>query len=167
MPPIQQAEFELLKEKIKDIKFTSLTTLELDGDLHSRPMATHGVDPDGTLWFLTYQNSNKVREIQRNNRVSLAYSDHGSDTYVSAAGIAQVVDDRGKIHELWTDFLKAWFPNGPDDPNITLVKVKPHQAEYWDRPGGKMVTMLETIKAAITGQPDQTARNEKMGDEPR
>jgi len=166
MQGLQQTEFEALKEKIKDIKFASMTTVELDGDLHSRPMSTHDMEPDGTLWFLTYKNSNKVRELQQNQHVSLAYSDHVSDTYVSAAGLASVVDDRQKIHELWSDVLKAWFPNGPDDPNITLVKVKPHQAEYWDRPGGKMMTLFEMAKAAITGQPDKTARDVKFGDEP-
>ena len=166
MQGLQQTEFEALKEKIKDIKFASMTTVELDGDLHSRPMSTHGMDPDGTLWFLTYKNSNKVRELQRNQHVSLAYSDHSADTYVAASGLAEVVDDRQKIHELWNDGLKAWFPNGKDDPNITLVKVKPHQAEYWDRPGGKMMTLFEMAKAAITGQPDKTARDVKFGDEP-
>jgi general stress protein 26 len=167
MQGLQQTEFEALKEKIKDIKFASLTTLELDGDLHSRPMSTHDVDADGTLWFLTYKNSNKVREIQANNRVSLSYADHSADTYVAASGTAQVVDDRQKIHELWNDGLKAWFPDGPDDPNITLLRVKPHQAEYWDRPGGKMMTLFEMAKAALTGQPDQSARDVKLGDEPR
>ncbi len=167
MQGLQQTEFEALKEKIKDIKFANLTTLELDGDLHTRPMSTHGVDADGTLWFLTYRNSNKVREVQANNRVSLSYSDHNADTYVAASGTAQVVDDRQKIHELWNDGLKAWFPDGPDDPNITLLRVKPHQAEYWDRPGGKMMTLFEMAKAALTGQPDQSARDVKLGDEPR
>jgi general stress protein 26 len=164
---LQPNELNLLKDKIKDIRFAMLTTLEGDGDFHTRPMSTHGIDEDGTLWFFTYDDSTKVHEVQRNHRVGLSYSDHGSELYVTAAGMAEVVKDRAKIDELWSDALKAWFPEGKDDPRISLLKVRLHQAEYWDRPGGKMVTLFEMAKAALTGQPDKTARNEKLGEEPR
>lgn len=163
---IQAGELELFKEKIKDIRISVLTTLEQDGDLHGRPMYTHGVEPDGTLWYFTYEDSNKVREIRQNNRVALGFSNESSETYVNAAGIAQVVRDQAKIDELWNDGLKAWFPNGKGDPNITLLKIKMHQAEYWDRAGGRMATLFQQVKAALTGQPDTTARNEKLGEEP-
>lgn len=166
MQAMQQPAVETLKEKIKDIKFTMLTTLEPGGHFHTRPMSTHDMDADGTLWFLTYRDSTKVQEVMQDSHVSLSYSDHGSDTYVAIAGKANMVNDRQKIRDLWNDGLKAWFPNGPDDPNISLLQVKPVKAEYWDRPGGKMVTLFEMVKAAITGQPDQSARNEKFDNLP-
>lgn len=162
---MQGAEFELLKDKIKDIRFAMLSTVEEDGDIHMRPMATHDMDEDGTLWFFTYDDSNKVREIRQNPRVGLGYENHTAETYVTAAGIAEVVKDRAKIDEIWSDLLKAWFPNGKDDPRIALLKVTLHQAEYWDRPGGKMVTIFEMVKAKFTGQPDKSGRNEKLGSE--
>jgi general stress protein 26 len=86
---------------------------------------------------------------------------------VNASGTAQVVRDQAKIDELWHDGLKAWFPNGKDDPNISLLKIKMHQAEYWDRAGGRMATLFQQVKAALTGQPDSNQRNEKLGDEPQ
>jgi YD repeat-containing protein len=160
---MRKQEFDVLKDKIKDIQFAMLTTVEQDEDLRSRPMATHDMDDDGTLWFFTYDDSAKVREIQRNDRVSLSYTDTGSETYVSAAGKAELVKDRAKINELWRDFLKAWFPQGKEDPRIALLKVTLHQAEYWDRPGGKMVKLFQVAKAIVTGEQDQGGRNEKLG----
>ncbi len=166
MQATQQSAIEMLKEKIKDIKYAMLTTLEVGGDFHTRPMYTHEMEADGSLLFLTYRDSTKVTEVMQDNHVSLAYSDHGSDTYVAIAGKAEMTNDRQKIRDLWNDLLKAWFPNGPDDPNVMLLRVKPAKAEYWDRPGGKMVTLFEMVKSAITGQPDQTARNEKFDNLP-
>jgi YD repeat-containing protein len=160
---MRKEEFNVLKDKIKDIQFVMLTTVEQDDDLRSRPMATHDMDDDGTIWFFTYDDSAKVREIQRNDRVSLSYTDTGSETYVSAAGKAELVKDRAKINELWSDFLKAWFPEGKNDPRIALLKVTLHQAEYWDRPGGKMVKLFQVAKAIVTGEQDQGGRNEKLG----
>lgn len=49
---MRKEEFNVLKDKIKDIQFAMLTTVEQDEDLRSRPMATHDMDDDGTIWFL-------------------------------------------------------------------------------------------------------------------
>lgn len=164
---LNAVELEKLKDKIKDIRIAMLTTMEADGDFHSRPMATHAMDPDGTMWFFTYNNSHKVEEIRQHERVSLAFSDPDSELYVSTTGTAEVVNDQAKINELWSDFLKTWFPGGKDDPNVGLLKVTIHAGEFWDRPGGKMVKLFEMAKGAITGDTDKTDRNEKFGDEPQ
>jgi len=163
---IRPQELDTLKDKIKDIRYATLTTLETDGDFHSRPMYTHGLDDDGTLWFFTYEDSRKVEEIKANNRVGINYSDETAETYVSLAGTAEVKKDKAKIDALWNDGLKAWFPKGKDDPNITLLKVDFHQAEYWDKPGGKVNSLFQMAKGALTGQPDSSGRNEKFGEEP-
>lgn len=166
-PQLKQQELDTLRDKIKDIRITMMTTQEADGDFHTRPMATHEMDTDGTMWFFSYDDSNKVREIGQNDRVALGYSDPGPETYVSLSGRAEIVKDKAKIDQLWDDFLKTWFPNGKDDPRLCLIKVNAHAGEFWDRPGGKMMTFFEVVKGTLTGQPDSSGRNEKMGDEPR
>jgi general stress protein 26 len=160
-------ELDKLRDKITDIRIAMLTTLEQDGDFHTRPMATHDMDADGTMWFFTYDNSHKVEEVEKDPRVSVAFADPGSELYVSTIGTAEIVKDKVKINELWSDFLKTWFPQGKDDPTIALLKVTIHGGEYWDRPGGKMVKLFEMAKGAITGEADKTGRNEKFGDELR
>ncbi|MBO0931716.1 pyridoxamine 5'-phosphate oxidase family protein [Fibrella aquatilis] len=164
---LKAQELDLLRDKIKDVRITMMTTTEEDGDLHTRPMATHAIDDDGTMWFFTYDDSNKIKEIQHSSNVALGFADPGSELYVSVQGRAEVVKDQAKIDQLWDDFLKTWFPGGKDDPRITLLKVTPHGGEYWDRPGGKMLKLFEMAKGALTGQQDKTGRNEKFGDEPR
>ncbi|GAB4032051.1 pyridoxamine 5'-phosphate oxidase family protein [Spirosoma jeollabukense] len=164
---LNPAELETLKDKIKDIRIAMLTTLEPDGDFHTRPMATHEIEADGTMWFFTYDNSNKVNEIRQNDRISLGFADPDSEVFVSTSGYAEVVKDQAKIDQLWSDMLKTWFPNGKDDPNLALLKVTTHAGEYWDRPGGKMVKLFEMAKGALTGNTDKTGRNEKFGDEPQ
>ena len=164
---LNAVELEKLKDKIKDIRIAMLTTMEVDGDFHTRPMATHEIDPDGAMWFFTYNNSNKVAEIRQHERVSVSFSDPDAELYVSTTGTAEVVNDQAKINELWSDFLKTWFPGGKDDPNVGLLKVSIHAGEFWDRPGGKMVKLFEIAKGAITGDTDKTGRNEKFGDEPQ
>ncbi len=164
---LNASEIDKLKDKIKDISTAMFTTHEPDGDLHTRPMATMEMDPDGTMWFFTYEDSNKVREIQNDNRVALGFSDPGPETYVALSARAEITRDKAKIDELWGDFLKTWFPDGKDDPRLCLIKVNAHAGEYWDRPGGKVMLLFEVAKGALTGQPDTSGRSEKMGDVPR
>src|SRR3712207_7360015 len=46
---------------------------------------------------------------------------------------AVVVDDPAKKRELWNSAVEAWFPQGPDDDSVVLLKVEADSAEYWDR----------------------------------
>ena len=159
---LEPQELQLLK----DIRYAMLTTQESDGDFHDRPVYTHGVDDDGKIWFFTHATGRKVREMGRDPRVGVSYEDHGSETYVTLAGTAEVVKDQAKIDELWVDGLKAWFSEGKDDPSISLVKVHPHQGEYWDKPGGKLNTLFQMAEGAVIGEPDQSQINQTLGEKP-
>ena len=143
----------LLKEKIKNIKVAMLTSVDTDGSLHTRPMHTQPVKDDNLLWFFTGKNSGKIAEIKEDSHVSLGYADPGSSTYVAVCGRAALVTDKAKIDELWHDMLKAWFPEGKDDPNIALLRVTIESAEYWDSPSSKLVQLVGFGKALVTGEP--------------
>jgi len=139
-------------ELIKDIRITMMTTVAADGSIDSRPMATQKTDEfDGTVWFLTRHESGKVHEIQQDAHVTLCYADPGDSTYVSAKGKANVSADRAKIHELWNPMYKAWFPEGEDDPQITVLRVDITEAEYWEASSSKLVMGAKYLAAAITG----------------
>jgi general stress protein 26 len=61
---MRENDLQKLREMIKDIDFCMMTTVDEDGDLHSRPMSVNGeVDRDGDLWFFTGASSHKVSEI--------------------------------------------------------------------------------------------------------
>lgn len=155
-------ELAKLKEKIKDIKIAMLTTVEPDGELHTRPMGTSEMDEDGTLWFFTYDDTAKVDEVQQGRKVSLSYTDTSEATYVCASGTAAISYDKEKMKELWSPVLKAWFPAGLEEPDIALLKVKLHKAEYWDEPGGQLVSMFRIAKAAVTGKKHSAAQHDKL-----
>lgn len=142
-----------LREMIKDIRFAMLTTVEEDGTLHSRPMATQEVEFDGDLWFFTNAKAPKVEEVQHDQHVNVSYSEPNEQKYVSVSGKAQLVSDRQKIEELWNPLFKAWFPQGLDDPDLALLKVSVDKAEYWDSPSSKVVRLLGFAKALVTGKP--------------
>ena len=151
-----------LNELIKDIPIAMLTTVDTDGALRSRPMATQKMGPDGVLWFFTSADSPKAAEVGREHHVNIAYADQEHNRYVSVSGAASVVRDEAKAKELWNPFYKAWFPEGLDDPKLALLRVAPDKAEYWDSPGSMVVHAIGFAKAVLTGKPYDGGENEKL-----
>lgn len=151
---------------IKDIHITMMTTVHQDGSMHSRPMATQKTFAekfDGILWFFTKIDSGKVYQIEQDQHINLAYSHPDKQKYVSISGKAIISQDKTKMKELWNPLLKAWFPEGLDDPQISLIGVKIDDAELWDAPPSKVVQMVGMLKAAVTGKPyDHQAHNEHI-----
>ena len=146
-------DLQKLKNLIKDIDFCMLTTIDERGDLHSRPMSSNGdIDADGDLWFFTGASSHKVSEINDSPRVNLSFADPDNQNYVSVTGRAQLVRDRKKIDELWREPFRMWFPEGKDDPNVALLRVKVEKAEYWDSPSSSVSYALNFVSTLITGE---------------
>lgn len=135
---------------ISEIRFAMLTTAAQDGTFDSRPMATQKKEFDGTLWFLTAQDSRKVDEIAADQHVGLMYADPKDQNYVTIKGRAHVSRDKAKIHELWNPMYKAWFPSGEDDPQIRVLRVDVDEAEYWEASESKIVRSIKYLAAAAT-----------------
>jgi general stress protein 26 len=141
-------------EKIKEMAEDSVClfcTYE-NNKIVSRPMNTRGIDDDGTLWFISRRDSEKNRQINDGSEVCLMYMHSGKQHYLTLTGSAQVIVDRQKTEELWSPFIKAWFEEGKDDPDLTLIRVTPEEGHYWDTKTGKLVYLLKVAVAAITGK---------------
>lgn len=125
-------------------------------------MSTQQTDFDGDLWFFTSEDTHKIEEIEKDNRVAAAYSDPGKNTFVSISGRAAISKDRAKMEELWSPVLKAWFPDGLDDPKLCLLKVVAEQAEYWEGSSSTLVQLFGMVKAIATGQEADYGENKKL-----
>ncbi|HEY8963418.1 MAG TPA: pyridoxamine 5'-phosphate oxidase family protein [Alphaproteobacteria bacterium] len=148
---------------IKDIRIAQLITQSGDGQLCARPMsAVEYDDVDGALWFYTSIDSAKVAEIEYNPHVLLSYSEPSEQNYVSISGTAEIITDHTKIKELWFEPVRIWFPDGPDDPNLALLRVTPYSAEYWDAPAKSFVYAFGYIRQRLTGKAPKTGDHGKI-----
>lgn len=160
--PQPNPELEKLAELVKASRIAMLTTAEPDGTLRSRPLATLQFDSEGNIWFFTSISSPKVEEIEEHRQVNLSYADPAKHDFVSISGSAQLVRDREKMRELWTPWIKPWFPRGLDDPDLVLLRVAVHQAEYWDAPASSVKRLYALGKAIATGKTDALGENRKV-----
>ncbi len=136
---------------VKGIHICMMNTAGKDGSIDSRPMALQNTPFDGTFWFLTRESSEKVDEVQTDRHVTLTFAEPSDHKYVTLKGKASVSQDHAKVHELWNEMYKAWFPNGPEDPEIAVMRVDVSEGDYWDSSSSKLVFFAKYALAAATG----------------
>jgi general stress protein 26 len=155
-------DIKKIGEFIREIDFTMMTTIDEEGELQSRPMSTQKTDFDGTVYFFTFEDTDKIKHIKKNPRINLAYSAPDDQIYLSLKGKAEESKDRAKMEELWSPELKAWFPEGLETPGITLIKVHVEAAEYWDASSSMLAHAVGFAKAIITGESYEMAENKTV-----
>ena len=139
-------------ELISKARVAMMGTYDATGAAHSRPMVAVKHEGD-TLWFFTRDESRKVSEIARDPRVLLDYADWSDQNYVSLVGRGRLTQDTDRAKALWSEPVRTWFPDGPEDPHIMLIEVSVDSAEYWDSPSSAMVHAYGYVKARLTGEP--------------
>jgi len=157
-------QHEALWDLIKETRFCMLSHRHADGSLHSHPLTTQNKElaADGCLYFFVSKTTEVGQRLQQDGNVNLSYANPDKDTWVSVTGNARVLDDMAKKRELFNPMAKAWFPNGPDDPQLELVEVRIDEAEYWNVKENKLLQMIKMGKSAVTGKQPQMGEHREV-----
>jgi len=143
----RESEKKHLHELLESFDTAMLITRHHDRN-HARPMAVAAVEGSDCLWFVMSDDSPKAAELRADPRVSATFQ--AGRRFVALSGTAEIVRDRAKIHALWKDAWKVWFPEGKDAPSIALIRVSVDDAELWDNAGAKGVKyVFEAVKSVL------------------
>jgi general stress protein 26 len=141
-----------LKSLVDDIKVCLFcTNINAVDGATCRPMTAIKVCNEGNIWFFSEKNSDKNKAIAVDKDVQLYFSDPAKSSYLVVYGKAKKIMDKATIEELWTNANKIWFKEGKKDPNISVIKVTPKTAYYWDTDDNRMISFLKMIASVATG----------------
>jgi general stress protein 26 len=135
---------------LADYRTALLTTRGDDGHLHCRPMAMRQRVRGEEIWFATALRSNKCRDLAADPRCALAFFEGEDGTTLSISGRGEVIADRKLVLALWDPSWTRWFPGGPAERGIGLVRVIPERVERHDGRTGK-VDVLYAGRRRATG----------------
>jgi general stress protein 26 len=127
-------EIEGLSESFKASKVLFMVTFGSKGEKHSRPMVNVNTNPNVRMWFSTYRDCRKVRDIQNNPRVRIFFhklSDR--DRYFEINGHAEFGSEE-EVEEKWffwylilhpemRDYF--WFPPDENLEERVIINVYP------------------------------------------
>jgi general stress protein 26 len=126
-----------LAEKMRGIDIAMLSTKTASGEIASRPMSNNGdVDYDGDSYFFALGSTQMVRDIEGDDRVSLAFSVEpglfaGGGLFIAVEGKASIIRERSQFEAHWAPDLDAWFEQGIDTPDLVMLKVHAKRIKYW------------------------------------
>jgi general stress protein 26 len=96
--------------------------------------------------------SAKEDEIKATPDVGLVFFDPNDKAYLSITGRASVIRDADKTKAVWRKTNEVWWPGGPNDPDVCLLRIEPSTAKLWDGPASAVATAFEVPKAKLTGE---------------
>jgi general stress protein 26 len=153
-----KSELKKLYDLIEEIEVTMMTTRRPDGHLESRAMANQKAGAGADLWFVTAEGSGKLRDIEADPHINLAYYKERTREWISVSGIATVSRDRAKIRELYAPDWKMWFADeggsrdgSAEDPRLVLIGVDVHAAVFLEVNKPQPVVLFELLKGWVTG----------------
>lgn len=125
-------------------------------DKHFQPMTLFTDTEKGQLWFFSPDNSELAKTIGDEGKDAmfiLTSDDHS--VHACIGGHAVLSHDPDRIDRYWTESVEAWFPEGKDDPHLTLIRMDLSDAEMWLTDISPTRYALELGKAnAIGRKPD-------------
>jgi len=139
-----------IKEMTEDIQVSMMVTALGKTPLQAVPMTQKKIDMNGDVWFLSPSDSDHNKNIAKDKKTQLLYSDPSSMKFLSVYGEAEIVTEKSVLEELYSNVSDNWF-NGTDDPNLTALKFSPKEAYYWDTKSNKYVSLFKMGVAAVTG----------------
>lgn len=130
---MKKASIKTIAEKMKNLDFCMMITQDGRDVSHSRPMSNNGkVEYDGDSWFFTFEDSKKVRHIEKDHKVNLIYQTDDM-LFIECYGTATIIKDKEILNEKWIDNLKQWFPDGTETPGICLLKITSKRVSFWHK----------------------------------
>ena len=109
---------------------------------------------------MTDLRSAKEHELERDPHVGLTFVDQKTNAYLAITGHGVITTDRAQVKRWWRSTDSLWW-NGPDDPNVCVLRAELRSASLWDGPSSKAVEVLEFIKTKITGEKPNLGENRK------
>lgn len=162
-------ELEKFYALVETIDIAMMTTRRPDGHLESRAMATQKRAVGADLWFVTAEGSAKLRDLESDPHVNLAYYRERTREWISVSGVATISRDRQKIRELYGTSWKPWFPEegdprhgSPDDPRMVLMGIDIHAAVFLEVDKPQPVVLFELAKGWLTGQPPDVGKMHRI-----
>jgi general stress protein 26 len=162
-------ELELFYEKVEDLEVAMMTTIRADGHLESRAMATQKRAAGADLWFVSARDTAKVRDLERDPHLNLAYYKDRTREWISVSGLAALTDDRAKIRELYEPDWKIWFSDEgderhgtSDDPRLVLIGVQIHSAVFLELNKPQPVVLFELVKGFVSGDTPELGETHRV-----
>jgi general stress protein 26 len=118
---------------------------------HAQPMTAFREEETGTIWFFTLDSTDLARDAAiPGQQAMFTYGSKDQEVWACIHGGLSVSRDREKIDRYWNPVVAAWYPDGKDDPHLTLLRFDADDGQIWVSKAGPIRFGLEIARAHLT-----------------
>jgi general stress protein 26 len=126
---------------------------------HFQPMTAFLERETNQLWFFTYDDTDLARSAQMGGEGSFIFQTREVQACID--GTLSVQRDRARMDRYWNAHVAAWYPEGKDDPRLTLLRLDCADAAVWIAEAGPVRYAWEIARANVQGRtPDVGERRD-------
>lgn len=127
---------------------------------HLQPMTAFRDKDGGHIWFFTNRGTDLAQDAAAGAQAMFCLVSKDRELYACFGGRLSEQFDRERIDRYWNPMVAAWFPEGKDDPGLTLLRLEPADAQVWISSKGPIRFAYEIAKANLTDEmPDLGGRS--------
>ncbi|MFC3076544.1 pyridoxamine 5'-phosphate oxidase family protein [Phenylobacterium terrae] len=124
---------------------------------HFQPMTAFAEPETGQIWFFTYKDTELAEQVAQGAQAMFVFQ--AKKLWASIGGRLTQQHDRERMDRFWNPVVAAWYPEGKDDPRLTLLRLDAEDAQVWVSDAGPAKFAWEIAKANARGrQPDLGGR---------
>ena len=129
---------------------------------HYQPMTAFWEEETNSLWFFTYRDTDLAQAAGDGAHAMFTFVDKGHSLWACIGGELHRHDDPARMDKFWNPVVAAWYPEGRDDPKLTLLHLKPDSGEVWINEKGPVRFGLDILKANATKTTPQPGLHEEI-----
>ncbi|HEX2561850.1 pyridoxamine 5'-phosphate oxidase family protein [Phenylobacterium sp.] len=124
---------------------------------HFQPMTAFPEPETGQIWFFTYKDTELADQVGQGAQAMFVLQT--KKLWACIGGRLTQQHDRERMDRYWNPVVAAWYPQGKDDPRLTLLRLDADDAQVWISDVGPVKFAWEIARAnAQHRQPDLGGR---------
>jgi len=145
------SEADATKEFWDHVKTGSPAMLGVNAvDRHYQPMAAYGEEDSNQVWFFTRDDTELVNDVATNHDGRLILVSRDREVFADISGDLTIDRDQARIDKYWNPMASAWFPEGKDDPHLTMLRFEPSEGQVWIVKKGLLRMAFQVARANAT-----------------
>ncbi len=162
MTDLDRKDIETRLWKTLDDERIGMLGLSGEDGGHFQPMTGFCDKESGAIWFFTRRDTELVSRLVQGGKAMFNLVSKDRDLWACIAGTITEQHDAARIDKFWGPVVSAWFPDGKDDPELTLLRLDPDDAEIWISAKGPIRFAFEIAKANLTDNEPDLGQHERL-----